>query len=78
MLWTGSYNSELTGSLSSVVVNNGVDVSVYFNLLEARSACLDGYALVTKPQRTQRVTGKCEGSKACQPRARLNNVNNSY
>jgi len=42
MLWTGSYNSGLTGSLSSVVVNNSVDVSVYFNVLEVRSDCLDG------------------------------------
>ena len=31
MLWTGSYNSGLTGSLSSVVVNNGVD---YINKLQ--------------------------------------------
>jgi hypothetical protein len=41
MLWAVSYNSGLTGSLSSVVVNNGVDVSVYFNLFEVRSDCLD-------------------------------------
>jgi hypothetical protein len=39
MLWTVS---GLTGSLSSVVLNNGVDISVYFNLLEVGSDCLDG------------------------------------
>jgi len=42
MLWTGSYNAGLTGSLSSLVVNNIVDVSIYINLLEVRSDCLDG------------------------------------
>jgi hypothetical protein len=42
MLWTGSYNLGLTGSLSSGVLNNSVEVSVSINLLEVRSDCLDG------------------------------------
>ena len=50
MSWTGSYNSGVNGSLSSVFVNNGVDISVCFNPLTPN----DSYSGPTAPLTSKR------------------------